>query len=207
MDIQLNFINRSNDASDLRIVIIQKNVATGFDTLTVAWEVIRHCGQGDNYPFTFPMEMYVGVSSTYGHYTPLLPAEHGQLFACVFGPRGDEVELSCVGPATSPREVQVQNRRSKGAINASIYRSGRLLATKTSIAPQQTVRFEFNPTIWIGVVSQVELGEVLNSARLSEINTELSLEGITSADIVLTGGGPGSASTPFRFSLENVVSA
>jgi len=60
----------------------------------------------------------------------------------------------------------------------------------------------------IGVASEaIEEGEWLDSARLSEINTEISLLGIVSADIVLTGGGPSSSWTPFHFSLENVVEA
>ena len=45
----------------------------------------------------------------------------------------------------------------------------------------------------------------MNSAILSDINTELSLLGIQSADIVMTGGGAGPQATPFEFTLENVV--
>src|SRR6185503_12098065 len=108
MNIQLNFINNSNDANNSEIVIFQKNVATNFDELAVAWQVIRYCGQGDNHPFTFPMTMQVGASS---------------------------------------KEVQVLNSLPVGAINASIYKAGKLLAVKTSIAPQQKAVFEFKPTI------------------------------------------------------------
>jgi hypothetical protein len=63
------------------------------------------------------------------------------------------------------------------------------------------------PTIWIGVVSQVEEGDVMNSAIISDINTELSLLGIASADIVMSGGGAGPSATPFMFTLENIVMA
>jgi hypothetical protein len=35
----------------------------------------------------------------------------------------------------------------------------------------------------------------------------LSLLGIASADIVMTGGGPGSNAMPFAFSLQNVIYA
>jgi hypothetical protein len=101
--------------------------------------------------------------------------------------------------------VQVLNALPKGAINVGCYKDGKLLALKTSIAPQQKAVFEFKPTLWIGVVSQIEQGQVMNSAILSHINTEISLLGIASADIVMTGGGPGSNSTPFAFNLENVV--
>ena len=53
--------------------------------------------------------------------------------------------------------------------------------------------------------------EALNSAsvregtpalHLAQINTEISLIGIASADLVLTGGGD---SQPYQFTLENVV--
>ena len=47
----------------------------------------------------------------------------------------------------------------------------------------------------------------MNSAIISNINTELSLPGIASADIVMTGGGSGANSAPFTFNLENTVMA
>ncbi|MDC0684918.1 hypothetical protein [Sorangium atrum] len=205
MDIQLNFINDSNDTNNSRIVIFQKNVGTDFDELSVAWKVIRYCGQGDNHPFVFPMEMAVCASDSYGNYTPQLLAQNGQLFTMTCTASGDS--LSEAGYGTSTREVQVLNGLQKGAINASIYRGGKLLALKTSIAPQQKAVFQFKPTIWIGVASQVEEGQVMNSAIISSVNTELSLLGLVKADIVLTGGGPGTDSRPFQFNLENTVMA
>jgi hypothetical protein len=203
MNIKLNFINNSNDTNNTEIVIFQKNVATDFDELAVAWKVIRYCGQGDNHPFTFPMSLAVGASDSYGNYTPQLAAQNGLLFQMVQGPSGDQ--LVAAGSGSSPSEVQVLNALSMGAINANIYRDGKLLAIKTSIVPQQKVAFKFKPTIWIGVASQIDEGQVMNSAIISNINTEISLLGIASADIVMTGGGSGPTATPFAFSLQNVV--
>ena len=205
MDIHLNFINDSNDMNNSEVVVFQKNAATDFDELAVAWLVIKYCGQGDNHPFVYPMSMQVGASDSYGNYTPQLDAQYGQLFQMTLPPSGDRLVLA--GSGTSSREVQVLNSLPKGAINAGIYKAGKLLATKTSIAPQQKAVFEFKPTLWIGVVSQVDEGQVMNSAILSNIDTEISLLGIASADIVMTGGGPGSGATPFVFRLENVVMA
>ncbi|RKR27536.1 hypothetical protein C8C93_2803 [Acidovorax sp. 93] len=203
MGVQLNFINNSNDTNNSEVVIFQKNVATNFDELSVAWQVIKYCGQGDNHPFTFPMGMQVGASDSYGNYTPQLDAQNGELFQMSLTTSGDR--LVRAGNGSSSREVQVLNALPKGAINASCYKDGKLLAIKTSIAPQQKAVFEFKPTIWIGVASQVVQGQVMNSAIISNINTELSLLGIASADIVMTGGGPGANSTPFAFNLENIV--
>lgn len=205
MDIALNFINNSNDTNNSQVVIFQKNVATNFDDLPVAWKVISYTGRGDKHPFAFPMAMQVGASDSYGNYTPQLDAQHGQMFQMTLTSSGDH--LVPAGSGTSAREVQVLNSLAKGAIDASIYKGGRLLATKNSIAPQQKAVFQFKPTIWIGVASQVVQGQILDSAILSDINTELSLLGIASADIVMTGGGPGAQSTPFAFNLENIVMA
>jgi hypothetical protein len=202
VDIKLNFINNSNDANNSQIVIFQKNVATDFDELAVAWRVIRYCGMGDNHPFTFPMTMSVSASDSYGNYTPHMDAQNGQLFTMSLTPSGDK--LSRTGAGSSRSEVQVLNSLPKGAINANIYKDGKLLATKTSVAPQQKAVFQFKPTIWIGVASQIEQGQVMNSAIISSVNTELSLLGIASADIVMTGGGPGRESTPFQFNLDNI---
>ncbi len=205
MDIKLNFINQSNDMNNSQIVIFQKNVATDFDELAVAWLVIQNCGQGDNHPFTFPMTMAVGASDSYGNFTPQLTEQNGQMFHVTLSSSGDTLSYAC--PSTSSREVQLRNDLAQGAINGSIYKDNRVLATKTSIAPAQKAVFEFKPTIWIGAVSQIVQGQVMNSAILSDVNTELSLLGIASADIIMTGGGPGTTSTAFAFTLENVVMA
>ena len=203
MGVQLNFVNQSNDANNSQIVIFQKNVASDFEELAVAWRVIKYCGQGDNHPFTFPLGLQVGASDSYGNHTPQLEAQFGQQFQLSLSSSGDR--LAPAGYGASSNEVQVLNALPRGAINASCYKDGRLLAVKTAIAPQQKAVFEFKPTIWIGVVSQIEQGQVMNSAILGDINTEISLLGISRADIVMRGGGAGAGSTPLSFTLENVV--
>jgi hypothetical protein len=203
MGVQLNFINQSNDTNNSQIVIFQKNVASDFEELAVAWRVIRNCGQGDKHPFSFPLSMQIAASDSYGNYTPQLNAQDGELFRMTLTASGDR--LVPAGRGTSSREVQLLNALPRGAINASCYKDGKLLAVKNSIAPQQRAVFAFKPTLWIGIASQAVQGEVMGSATLSNINTEISLMGIASADIVMTGGGPGPDSRPFSFLLENIV--
>ncbi len=205
MSIKLNLINQSDDLNNSSVVIFQKNVATDFDERAVAWRVIRSCGQGDNHPFEFPIEFTVGAADGYGNTTPQMPAQFGQMFSMERTSSGDRLCLN--GPSTNPTEVQVLNNLPKGAITANIYKSGRLLATKVAIAPQQKAVFQFKPTIWIGVASQVVEGEIMNAAIMCSVNTELSLLGVSSADIVMTGGGPGSNPRPFQFNLTNIVRA
>jgi len=201
--ISLNFINRSNDTNNSSVVIFQQNSAEDFNELAVAWIVIKNCGRLDNHPFVYPLNFMVSASDSYGNYTPQLVAYDGQAFDMIRTNSGDILQLSSI-PATSATEVEVRNNLIQGAINANCYRDGKLIAVKSGLAPGQKASFEFQPRIYIGVVSQIEQGDVLNSAIISQINSEINLFGIISADIVMTGGGPGKSATPFNFTLENI---
>lgn len=201
--IKLNFINRSNDTNNSSVVIFQQNVAEDFGEIAVAWKVIENCGRLDNHPFTYPMNFMVSASDSYGNYTPQTTAYQGQAFEMIKTTSGDILQIASTN-SISATEVEIRNNLSMGAIDANCYRSGSLLATKTGLAPGQKAVFEFHPRIYLGVVSQVEEGAVMSSAIISQINAEINLFGITSADIVMTGGGPGKSSTGFNFTLENI---
>lgn len=205
MDIQLNFIDNSNDQNNSQIVIFGKNVGTGAEEAHVAWTVIQNCGLGENHPFTYPEATHVAAGDSYGNYSPKMSAQPGQQLAMTRTASGDSLALA--GPANNPTQIEIANHLQQGAISANIYKAGRLYATKSSVAPGQMAAFEFKPAIWIGAVSQIVQGEIMNSAIVEEVNTELSLLGIASADIVMTGGGPGQSSKPFQFTLENVIMA
>ncbi len=202
MDINLSFENRSNDPSGSSVVIFQKNVATSFNETAVAWKVIKNSAPGLKYPFAFPTEMSVSATDSYSAETQRLTAAQGQLFHLSQTAGGNELVYK--GQASSAEEIQCHNDLQRDAVSVNIYRDGRLLAAQSGVAPAQKAAFQFEPTIHIGASAQVEEGQVINPTILSA-NTELSLLGIASADIVMTGGGPGGAS--LQFSLENVVMA
>lgn len=201
MDIEITFINQSADANNSEVVIFQKNVATNFEEIAVAWRVIKNCGLNWTHKFAYPMNFYVGAADSYGNCSDLVLAQNGQKWDVVYSTSGDVLQLDAEG-ASSLTEVEVKNTLSTGSVDAQIYKDGKLLATKTGVSPQQKAVFEFKPTIWVGVVSQVEEGDIMNSAILSDINTEISLLGITTANLIMTGGGTGPNATPFQFTLE-----
>ncbi|CAE6713716.1 hypothetical protein PQR12_08650 [Paraburkholderia nemoris] len=203
MDIKLNFINLSNDINNSQIVIFQKNVSTDFDELAVAWKVISNCGRGDNHPFVFPLLTTVTASDSDGNYMPQKVAQNGQMFSVSRAASGNV--LAIAGASSSSREIQLRNDLRTGAISAGVFKDNRLLAKKTGIVPGQKAVFEFKPTLWIGTASQIEQGKVMNSAVISDINTELSLLGIARCDIVMTGGGGGTTAVPYQFKLANIV--
>lgn len=201
--IKLNFVNKSADTNNSSIVLFQKNVAEDFGEIAIAWKVIKNCGRLDNHPFIYPINVKVSGSDSYGNYTPQLDAINGNAFHMIKDASGDILQLSST-PAAGSNEIEVRNNLAKGVINANCYRDGKLVATKTGLAPGQKAVFEFHPRLYIGVVSQIEEGEVLHSAIISQINSEFNLFGIRSADIVMRGGGPGKNSSKLNFTLENV---
>ena len=201
--INLNLINLSQDVNNSEYVIFQKNVAESFEEIAVAWRVVQNLGNQDNHPFTYPLKFKVSAGDAYGNFTPQFDTGDGQAWDLVRSKSGDVLQKSSV-PASSPREVEVRNALDVGAISANIYKDGKLLATKTNISPGQKAAFEFKPRIFIGAVSQVVEGEVMDSAILQNINTELDLLGVFSADILITGGGGGKGATPFEFTLANI---
>ncbi len=203
--IKLNFINQSNDVVNSEVVIFQKNVADPGREVAVAWTVIQNCGQGDNHPFDYPLAMSALASDSYGNYSPQFPAQPGQAFEMVRTTSGDQ--LRPAGNASSMEEVDIQNNLPQGSINAWIYKSGKPFAVKANLAPGQKAAFVFEPAIYIGVVSQIEEGSIIDAAMLDVVNTEISLLGLASADIVMTGGGAGTSAKPFQFTLQNVVMA
>ncbi len=205
MDIQLNFINQSNDQNNSQIIIFQKNVATSFNELAVAWKVIQNIPQGWHHKLVYPQASYIGVTDSWGNTSPLHSVEHGQRFSVMLHPSGETLQMD--GEAANQSEIELLNNLQIGAVHASIYKDGRPALTLPNVVPGQKAVFQFKPTIWIGMASEIQEGQIMNSAVLSQINTEISLLGIASADIVMTGGGPGPSSTPFQFNLENVVMA
>jgi hypothetical protein len=204
--IKLNFINLSKDTNNSSVVVFQKNVAESFDELAVAWRVIENCGRLDNHPFTFSLDFKVSAADSYGNFTPAKVAYNGQSYEMVKDPSGNVLKLSDK-PATNPNEVEIRNSMETGAVDGNIIRDGKVIASKTTIAPGQKAVFQFQPTIWIGAVSQIDEGDVMKSAIIQTVNRELPLYGISSADIVMTGGGPDKSSTPFVFNLENINKA
>jgi len=203
--VMLRLVNQSNDTNNSQVVIFQKNVVTDFSEIAVAWKVIQNLGQGWSHSFTYPPAVEASVLDAWGNTSPALPIHPGERADVVRTSSGNALQLG--QPASNPQEIEVGNSLPQGAISASILRDARPVATLTGIAPGQKAAFQFKPSLYIGVVSQVEEGEVMDSAILSEVNTELSLLGIASADIVMTGGGAGPNAQPFQFTLQNVVMA
>jgi hypothetical protein len=205
MDILLNFINRSNDQNNTAVFLFQKNAATQQAELATAWKVIRHCGYNCSHPLVYASVLEASISDEYGNYSPRRTVRTGELYTVSQLPVGRRFGHG--GNNLSTKDFAIRNDLPRGAVNVSVYNQGRLLAKKTNVAPEQKAVFQFFPALWIGAAAQVVEGQTLDSAILNDVNTELSLVGIASADIVMTGGGLGRDALPLQFSFENIVLA
>ncbi|MFO0589328.1 MAG: hypothetical protein U0441_17455 [Polyangiaceae bacterium] len=199
--LRLTLVNQSNDANNSTVLIFQRNAVAGPEETPVAWEVIENLGRGWTHVVNYEFDLAVGVTDSYGNASSQLPAAPGQLFSVYSSAAGNEIKPVGSVPNNSS-EIWIRNDLSAGATSACIYRNGKLLATKTGVAPGQSAAFRFNPTIYIGALAQWQAnpGQVLDSAILSTVNHQISLAGITgAATILMSGGGPG---RPFIFTLQ-----
>ena len=199
-EVSLRFVNKSNDMNNASVVVFAKNMATIFEETVIAWQVIENCGRDWSYSFKYPLQESVAAKDSYGNVSDMKNAFMGQKWEVVRAASGDILQLSS-NPATNPVEIEIKNSLPQGSIDGQIYKDGKLFASKSGISPRQKAVFQFEPSIWIGVVSQVTEGSVINSAILNDINTKFSLYGLSKADIIMTGGGVGPNATPFVFHL------
>jgi hypothetical protein len=206
MDIELRFVNRSFAGNASEVVVFQKDVVMDFSALPLAWKVIRYCGRDCTHPFTFPQDFEVLLGDPWGNFAPRMQVPLGARVKVVDTPNGGQ-RLQRVLPAGPSGLVEVVNTLARGAVDVGLCKGGRPLAIKTSIVPGQKALFQPRPVLWIGVAGEIVEGTPIRSAVLSDAATELSLLGVASADIVMTGGGPGPDALPLTFSLENIVPA
>lgn len=204
MNIALRFINRSNDCGNSEVVLFQRNVIPEFDELAIAWRVIRFCGRDCIHPFTYSTDVEIALSDDHGNFSPRKSAASGSRIVVAAHP-GGRPRLATSSDGALHSDIEVVNQLGRGAVNVNAFVAGHLMAAKTAVAPGQKALFQFAPVLWIGVGSQIEESRALASAVISSANAPFELNGIASADIVMTGGGSGDSAQPFRFELENVV--
>lgn len=206
-DVKLTFINESNDQNNSSVVFFQKNDLPNYEDIAIAWKVINNCATGWKHKFVFPTSASVSASDAWGNeIIDPLSANLGDSYSVFKGSSGDEMAYNASKSRTTPaKEIQIHNDLEEGSIDAQIYKADKLLASKTGVSPGQKAAFQLNQYLWVGVVSQLEEGETINSAIVSSITTKLGLSGIQSADVVMTGGGTGVNALPFNFELRNIL--
>lgn len=199
MDIELTFVNNSTDENNSSVVIFQKDTSPDFGDMAVAWHVIP--AGVPQLPLQWMWNLSASGSDGQGKHTAIVPARQGEAYTVKSGYEG-ALNLVPQGRSGDDATIDIVNGQDGETIDAHVYRNGKLLAVTHGVAPGAQCSFTFKPTIWVGTVPHsTQEGQILHAQLLSGIETELSLEGIASAQIVMTGGGAG----PAKFALQNVV--
>jgi len=199
--INLNFINQSNDKNNSQVVIFQKNELLPSDPV-VAWKVIANCTPGESQALKFSSDIKIAAGSGEDEYTAQHPAAHGQRFTFSKDQEGNKLIKDDSG---DPDAISFVNSLKDSPANVRIYRDGLLLSDIKHIAHGREKTFAFSDALWIGAVYMVPEGAVIDPHILTDIHQKLILDGVYSADIVMKGGGQGKGAKPFSFHLENVV--
>lgn len=203
--IKLTFRNKSNDVDNTDIVMFQRLPDASVNEDAIAWKVIQNCSIGDFNPFLFPMTQQVTVVDAWGNYMPTQDANNGDVFSVAASANGDKGSHVLVKTRErgDPNMITVRNDLAKGSIDIVVYKDERRIAMKTGVTPGEESVFELQPYLYIGTCSQVDEDDVMNSDTIQGTPTKLSLLGLKSADIEMTGGGTGRDAVPFAFTLKN----
>ena len=197
--IKLNFINESADTNNTPIVLFYKSNNANADL--IAWKVIENCGNGDNHPFAYDLQNKIVAGDSWGNFSPKLDASVGQAFIMKNETSGNVMKND--GATGNPYQIALKNDLELGAISANIFNNESLLFRMKGIVPQQKAVFEFKPTLFIAAIPYAVEGEVINTDFLPNAKAQINLQGMESADIVMSGGGSGAKATAFTFAIKN----
>ncbi|MGD9123869.1 MAG: hypothetical protein PVG60_02190 [Desulfarculaceae bacterium] len=198
----LNLVNNTNYTGNLELVLFQTNSASADKSSAVAWKVVNSLGMGCSHAFTYTSSMQARFTDSFGTTTQMVEAEPGQVFSLVRDETGENITYA--GQASNPARLEMNNGLETGTVDANIYKDDKLLATESQMSPGQAEAFLFNPVIWIANGFPVQEGQTVSLDSLSNI-TGIPVNGIASADIVITGNGAGPDPDTFEFTLENIV--
>ena len=107
MEIEITFINQSNDANNSSVVIFHRNSQESTPQTAVAWIVIRNCGRGWSHKFKYPKDISIAVSDSWGNVSDMKPEATGKRWDVVRSQSGNELVLD----PEPGKENQVERRR------------------------------------------------------------------------------------------------
>lgn len=173
-----------------RIVITKKNIASGFNEENLFWmNYIAY--KKDRTDGLFSRSMYMSVQDGYGNFHPLfIPEYHNKYYINNFE------SVSVEGASDSVTEFSYHNSHESHNHIVTIYLDN-LPLSRSVVAAGATSNFRFRDTIWAYATN--DLNEEI---EWQNINTEISLLGVHSSDLVLSLSGG-----IYQWSLSNIVFA
>lgn len=193
--IQLSFHNESELKETQKIVLFQKYRVGGIQMEPVAWKVFENIDQGFYHPFQFEEVPEMVVKSANGIQIDVFSdVSYSQSYVAKPGIGGDRVVSNTF---TFPLINQFQ----RDPIHVEMSKGGNVLIAPVSIAPGASAIVQFDQTLWVGITKIAKEGEVMKEEAVSYTDTGLSMAGVHTAEIVMSGG----EAKPLIFTLRNIT--
>lgn len=201
-NIRINYVNRSMNRDMPKIFLFLKNEIPTFDALKdgVAWKVIENVGRGSSCRINFPITTAVAASwDDHTCRTEELPSSIGSRYIVSEDATG--IVLKEDGNAGNTRSIDVANNvHVEDGISVDLYKDGRLMMSKKTVAYGQKATFVLHPKLYWGLASEIQEGKQISSAVLnSDSFFEQDLEGVSEVTIALYGN----AEDGYQFKIEN----
>lgn len=188
--IQLTLVNQVLGPGKKQIAVLDRSKG-------VAWRVFELEATEKSPPFLYtPLE--VNISDPYGNYTLIQPAQPGGQFQIVDSPSG--IVLLPLEERTNSAEIRIVNQFRGGAMNVHFFRNEILFAEQFGISHGKTASFAFEDKLSVGVFEGIVEGQMLSRKQLTDVKAEFSMEGLRSAEIVVSG-----EEGKYEIGLKNVV--
>jgi hypothetical protein len=181
----LRFINNTGNNDPKRIIVAAKSVGTDSDADLFWRDLVLQAGQ--TFVVNFNRALYMTASQGEEVF-PMIRVTPGRKYHISGG------ELADNGAASGGSAVDFQNDTGSGVL-VTLYKDARVFAEIT-VSSSSTYSFQYQSRLWMGAFDGLE-----DELDFSDINTEMSLLGIKSADVSITG-----SSEPYSLSLTNIVS-
>jgi len=189
-NIKITYRNLSMNQDLPKVFLFLKNEIPTFDALRdgVAWRVIEDVGHGSSCTLNYPINTSVCASwKENSCQTAQLDATIGARYVVTEDDTG--ITLNADGNAGNTRSIDVVNDvHVSGGMCVSLYKDGKVMMRKNTVAYDQKATFVMHPKLYWGLASEIQEGEQLASAVLnSDHFYEQDLEGVSEVEVALTG--------------------
>jgi hypothetical protein len=168
-EIKITYTNKSMNKDLPTVFVFTKNETPTFDTLKegIVWRTLPNIGRGSSSSFIFPIETEVGATWNDGmNKTKKLLSTIGKRYTVSKNDAG--IVLEAKGNASNSRSIDVNNNTNlSGGISVSFYKDGKLMLKKKIEKYGQKETFVLRPKLYWGIASQIQEGELINSAVLN----------------------------------------
>lgn len=189
-EFSIKIVDLSDVSSPKRVMLYIQNTSASFDEDILIWKEFYFGPKNTLYKtFDFWGE-YSATGYLGSNYLFEINVINGKKYRV--NEAGTSLEL--MGNASSGSQIQFVNNKDQSLI--LIVKKLNSILSNVTLSPNATKAYSFKPTIYIAATT-----DLINSYDFSNVNTEISLIGVSSAHINITHGSV----QPYQFTLSNIV--